>query len=91
MKKLLEERVGVGAAKSHFSELLDRVQDESLIVTVTRHGRPIARIVPVDFVPDAGHLADARGWLDDDDSFFVGLEEIVASRARHRPRRLMLE
>jgi prevent-host-death family protein len=34
-------------AKARFSELLDRVEQGETIV-ITRHGRPIARIVPDD-------------------------------------------
>ena len=38
--------IGTFAAKTHLSELLDRVAagDE---FTITRHGKPIARLVPV--------------------------------------------
>ena len=45
-----EELVGVGEAKSHFSELLDRVREQSVVVTITRHGKPVARLVPIDLV-----------------------------------------
>ena len=41
------ERVGAYAAKTHLPQLLDRVaRGESLIIT--RHGRPVANLVPVD-------------------------------------------
>jgi prevent-host-death family protein len=33
-------------AKTHFSELLERVQSGEEI-TITRHGNPIARLIPV--------------------------------------------
>ena len=40
------ERIGAYEAKTHLSRLLDRVaRGESL--TITRHGRPVARLVPV--------------------------------------------
>ncbi len=39
--------IGAFEAKTHLPRLLDRVaQGESL--TITRHGRPVARLVPVD-------------------------------------------
>ena len=39
--------VGAYEAKTHLPRLLDRVQrGESL--TITRHGRPVARLVPVE-------------------------------------------
>jgi len=81
-----EETVGVGDAKSHFSELLDRVRQESLIVTITRHGKPVARLMPVDMVSTSAQLADARGWLDHDDEFFHEIDRVVADRVKHKPR-----
>lgn len=38
--------VGTFEAKTHLSELLDRVARGDQ-VTITRHGRPIARLVPI--------------------------------------------
>jgi len=38
--------VGAYEAKTHFSELLERVENGAEI-TVTRHGLPVARMVPV--------------------------------------------
>ena len=41
------ERVGAYEAKTHLSRLLDRIaRGESLLIT--RHGRPVARLVPVE-------------------------------------------
>ena len=40
------EMIGVCEAKTHLSKLLDRVaRDENL--TITRHGKPVAKQVPV--------------------------------------------
>jgi len=40
------ETVGAFEAKTHLAEILDRVeQGESL--TITRHGKPVAQLVPV--------------------------------------------
>jgi prevent-host-death family protein len=38
--------VGAYEAKTHFSELLERVADGEEI-TITRHGTPVARLAPV--------------------------------------------
>ena len=41
------QTIGAYEAKTHLPRLLDRVaQGESL--TITRHGRPVARLVPVE-------------------------------------------
>ena len=43
---MMMERIGAYEAKTHLPRLLDRVaRGESL--TITRHGRPVARLVPV--------------------------------------------
>jgi prevent-host-death family protein len=39
--------VGAYDAKTHFAELLDRVANGAEL-TITRHGTPVARLVPVD-------------------------------------------
>jgi prevent-host-death family protein len=44
--------VGAYHAKTHFSELLERVAAGEQI-TITRHGSPVARLVPVSSVPSA--------------------------------------
>jgi prevent-host-death family protein len=41
-----ESTVGAYDAKTHFSELLARVE-EGEEVTITRHGSPVARLIPV--------------------------------------------
>lgn len=38
--------VGAFAAKTHFSELLERVEAGEEI-TITRHGKPVARLTPL--------------------------------------------
>jgi len=40
------KQVGVYEAKTHLPRLLDQVE-RGETVTITRHGRPIARLVPV--------------------------------------------
>lgn len=41
------QTIGVFEAKAHFSELLERVEHGEE-VTITRHGKAVARVVPVD-------------------------------------------
>lgn len=51
--------VGAYEAKTHLPRLLDRVaQGESL--TITRHGRPVARLIPVANNRDRAREAVAR-------------------------------
>ena len=51
--------VGAYEAKTHLPRLLDRVErGESL--TITRHGRPVAQLVPVDGDRERAKAAAAR-------------------------------
>jgi prevent-host-death family protein len=59
--------VGAYEAKTHLAELLDRVEKGERI-TITRHGRPVAQLVPPPGAPDrtvqeaiAGSLGFRRG------------------------------
>ena len=53
------ERIGSYEAKTHLPQLLDRVaRGESL--TITRHGRPVARLIPVDTRRERAREAAAR-------------------------------
>ena len=53
------EHIGACEARTHFSRLLDRVaQGESL--TITRHGKPVARLMPMDGPREEAKQAVAR-------------------------------
>ncbi len=53
------DQIGATEARRHLSRLLDRVaQGESL--TVTRHGKPVARLVPVTHDYERAREAAAR-------------------------------
>jgi prevent-host-death family protein len=39
--------IGAFEAKTHLSELLERVE-QGAVVTITRRGRPVARLVPIE-------------------------------------------
>ncbi len=48
--------VGVYQAKTHFSQLLDRVADGE-VVRISRRGRPVARLVP-EVVAETAEMAE---------------------------------
>ena len=53
------ERIGASQARRHLPRLLDRVaQGESL--TITCHGKPVARLVPMPHDGDRAQQAAAR-------------------------------
>ena len=79
-----EETVNVAEAKKHFSELLGRVAYGKKQILITKRGKPMARLVPAE--ENDRHLADVRGWLDEDDPFFETIDQIVKERLVHLPR-----
>jgi len=83
---MTKKAVGVAEAKQHLSDLLGRVAYGGETIVITRRGKPVARLVPVDEAESAVHLADAKGWLSGEDEFFKIIERLVAGRGRHRPR-----
>ena len=50
------QRISVAEAKNRLSELIARAETGE-IIDVTRHGKPVARLVPID---DAGDAAPQR-------------------------------
>jgi prevent-host-death family protein len=46
MDKENADSIGAYEAKTHFSELLERVE-KGEEVTITKHGAPVARLIPV--------------------------------------------
>jgi len=75
--------------KKHFSEILSRVAYRKERILLTKRGKPMARLVPVE--EDKEHLADANGWLDSRDSFFGNIKRIAEDRPEHLPRSLRQE
>ena len=53
--------IGVCEAKTHLSKLLDRVARGSNL-TITRHGKPVAKLVPV--TTDREQAKEAREQID---------------------------
>jgi prevent-host-death family protein len=78
--------MNVADAKRHFADLLGCVAYGGETIIITRRGKPMARLVPIDADTAAPHVADAQGWLEDDDPFFPTIDRIVAERETHHPR-----
>jgi len=76
--------VSVAEAKKHLSELLGRVDYGGEQIVIAKRGKPLARLVPA--TEESEHLADARGWLDNEDDFFKIIDHIIEDRHKHIPR-----
>lgn len=55
------KKIGAFEAKNRLSELLDAVENGEEIM-ITKHGRPVARLVPVDKF-DRAKAREAAEWL----------------------------
>src|SRR5262249_26153136 len=77
--------ISVVEAKRSLSKLLRRVAYRGESIGITKRGRPVARLVPVNSRRRTS-LAKVRGWLDDDEPFFAALDQISAARHVRRPR-----
>ena len=79
--------LNVAEAKKMFSDLLGRVAYGGESILITRRGKPMAKLVPI--APETPrHLDEVEGWLDDEDSFFTTIDEIVEARSERVPRAL---
>ena len=81
---MLEEAINIAEAKKHFSELIGQVAYGKKRLVITKRGKPMARLVPIE--ESVRHLSDACGWLEDNDPFFQTIESVVADRKKHIPR-----
>jgi prevent-host-death family protein len=77
----------IAQAKARLSELIGKVAHAGQTVVITKRGRPVAKLVPVDEL-ERPHLGKAKGWLDENDPFFDAVDKIVAERGQHRPRKV---
>ena len=60
--------------KAECLAILDQVDDLKISVTITKHGRPIARVVPLD-LPSSRPLNGSVRLLAHEDSAYYGTEE----------------
>lgn len=81
---MTRKTISVAEAKKHLSELLGRVAYGGEQIMITKRGKPMAVLAPTTEEPK--HLADAKGWLDDEDDFFEIIDHIVEDRDKHIPR-----
>jgi prevent-host-death family protein len=75
----------IAETKANLSELVAEVAYTGQSIVITKRGRPMAKLVPVN-EKETAHLSDIEGWLDNDDPFFDLIDEIVEERQQHHPR-----
>ena len=83
---MTKKAISLAEAKSHLSELVIRAAYGNEEFLITRHGKPAALLTSARPKGERAHLADARGWLDDDDPFFECLEAARRESRNRGPR-----
>ncbi|HYZ71443.1 MAG TPA: type II toxin-antitoxin system Phd/YefM family antitoxin [Chthoniobacterales bacterium] len=73
----MDKVISVAEARQNLSDVLGQVAFRHQSFIVTKKGKPVARIVPVEPSerPWPRTLADVDGWLDSDDHFFQDLRQ----------------
>jgi antitoxin YefM len=90
----MAKTVPVREFRTHLADLLDEVADRREHVTVTRHGRPAAVLVPIDEYEALEETAEILSDEDTLDAIRRGLEDLAAGdvasleevRAQHAAR-----
>jgi prevent-host-death family protein len=71
--------VNIHEAKTHFSKLIERVRHGEEI-TIAKGGRPVARLIPVEFRPTRRSPGSARGRVKIRHDFDAPLPKILLRR-----------
>ncbi len=79
--RVREDQLNVAEAKKRLSDLLERVAYRKKTILITRGGRPMARLVPLDQGGEQS-LADLRGWQAEDDAFLAAVDQVPSARAK---------
>jgi len=80
----MSNQIAAAEFKRKFSDFLGRIVFKHERFIITRRGKPVAEILPVQ--NGASHIAEVKGWLDDSDPFFNLMDSIVEDRQKHKPR-----
>lgn len=78
------QEISIAQAKTHFSELINKVIYGREEVVITKRGKPVALIsTPVE---RGSGLGSVKGWISSDDAFFKEMKQIVEGRHSKRLR-----
>jgi prevent-host-death family protein len=70
-----EPQVGAGRFKATCLELIGRVREAGVRYTITKHGRPVARLVPIEDQPPPELFGYMKGTLIDYKDLIAPVEE----------------
>ncbi len=67
-------KIGVYEAKAHLSELIDKAEAGEEVV-ITRHGRPVAKLIGAAAKPERRKLGQLKGQIIIRDEFYAPLPD----------------
>lgn len=79
-----KQEISIADAKTHFSELINKVIYGHEEIIITKRGKPVA-VISVSDEKKAG-LASVKGWLKEDDRFLKEMDKIIEDRHSKRLR-----
>ena len=72
------QEISIAEAKTHFSEVINKVVYGHEEIVITKRGRPVA-VISAPSEKEAG-LASVKGWLKVDDPYFKEMDRIIEDR-----------
>jgi prevent-host-death family protein len=72
------EEISIAKAKTHFSEMINKVVYGHEEIIITKRGKPVA-VITAPEKKEAG-LTTVKGWLNEDDAFFKEMDSIIKER-----------
>jgi prevent-host-death family protein len=68
---MTEQTIMASRFKAECLAILDQVAEQKISVVVTKHGRPVARLVPIDAEPGArGLIGSVRLIAEEDEAYY---------------------
>lgn len=67
----MDQRIKASEFKQRCLALFDRVAQGRATYVITKHGRPVARVVPVDATPAGDTMGSVTILTDDDEELFT--------------------
>lgn len=83
----MTKSLSVAQLKAHLSEVLGEVQHTRTEVVIERHGKPVARLVPLANEKPRGFLALAEAF-DGAGTYADALDAVVAGRRKDKRRKV---
>ena len=84
-----EQVMNIAEAKKNFSDLIGRVTYRRETITISRRGKPVAKIIPFGSETAPRHLVEAVGQIAAPPDFHRTMEKIVSGRSKSKPRLLI--